>query len=170
MACHNYQQPVALKNYIFKFQIFQCYRVKSMRRLYIKWQWYQCHATYQQNRAPNRIYINDIFLCIFFKLLSQANIQSPYLLIKTTMQHTTKVKYLYYASNVYFPFLLKTTKNSKKLNLLINQQNEHHFISQARFVTSHLIPFNSQNYRIICRSLIFQCQPYTGPKEYLHNW
>ena len=48
----------------------------------------------------NRIQINDIFICNFFELLSQANKQSPHLLIKTTVQHTTKVKYLYHRSNL----------------------------------------------------------------------
>ena len=46
----------------------------------------------------NRIWL-DIFICDFFELLSQANKQSPHLLIKTTVQHTTKVKYLYHKSN-----------------------------------------------------------------------
>ena len=41
------------------------------------------------------------------------------------------------------PFLSKTTKTAKKLNLHINQRDEHRFVSQARFATNHPIPFNS---------------------------
>ena len=88
----------------------------------------------------------DIRISTCFELLSQANKQSPHLLIKTTVQHTTKVRYLYHIEAIFkgpCSFLSKTTKNGKKLNTLINQRNEYRFVSQARFATSHPIPFNS---------------------------
>ena len=48
----------------------------------------------------------------------------------------------------------------KPLKTVINQQNVHLFISQVRFATTHLISFNTYNYRIIQKTLIFQCQSY----------
>ena len=49
----------SIENLYFQILIFQCYRVKPMRRLYIKWQYKQCHAPYQHN------IIHDAFVCNF---------------------------------------------------------------------------------------------------------
>ena len=75
------------------------------------------------------------------------------------MEYTTRVKYSIYTIEANFrgpyPFLSKTTKIIDKLNPLDDQQNEHRFISEVRFVTSHPMPFNNQSLRVIEGSPIF---------------
>ena len=82
--------------------------------------------------------------------------QNPFNLENFKPRNIPAIRYL----ERLLPIFIKTTKICKKLNPLVNQQNDHRLISEARFVTSHLISFNNQNYRIIEESLVFQCQPY----------
>ena len=49
-----------------------------------------------------------------------------------------------------------------KLQEKLSPLDEHRFISEARFVTSHPLPFNNRSLRVTERSSIFHCQPYSG--------